>query len=554
MKSLTTFFTKHAPTILFFLIILIQVPIIFSHKNFVFSWFNIDDGFYYFVIARNIASGLGVTFDGVTPTNGFHPLWMVLLTPIFTIPDKVLPLRILAGGLILLNAGTGVLSYRLVSRRLAVGTAFVTGLAFVLLPPIHHYTTRGGMEVGLSAFLTVLALNRLADMKTPTTRSMLTLGLIAGLAILARLDHMFLAASIGLAVLIKTWNPPANFKGGRLKWLLRQGMLFFIPAFGLLLVYMIWSQVGFGTFSPVSGQVKRYWGTLSNSVYGFPPQNWRNYIGQFVTNNPSIGPWALLTKPLYEAAEFAMQGGIEARRLVLAGMAGVGALLIGLLFAFNRKKMLKDIFVLGLLPLFFGCLFQIAYYKVSGSVAQRPWYWINEGLFLVLAGGVLLDTIGHGFAKSRLPQSVRTYLPALTLAVLVLLLVNPHVSRLQKIFTAGTDLEPSFYENRASWLEENTEPDALIGMTGSGSSAYFTNDRRFYNLDGLVNSYEYLQALKAGTAIELIEAAGVDYVFGNEYMILESDPYGDIFAGHLKLEKRVILGTQHLLLWRFSNP
>ena len=41
-----------------------------------------DDAYYYFQIARNLADGGGVSFDGETPTNGFHPLWLVLLTPL----------------------------------------------------------------------------------------------------------------------------------------------------------------------------------------------------------------------------------------------------------------------------------------------------------------------------------------------------------------------------------------------------------------------------------------------------------------------------------------
>ena len=42
-----------------------------------------DDAFYYFRIAHNIATGRGVTFDGEILTNGFHPLWMALVTPLF---------------------------------------------------------------------------------------------------------------------------------------------------------------------------------------------------------------------------------------------------------------------------------------------------------------------------------------------------------------------------------------------------------------------------------------------------------------------------------------
>src|SRR6202041_2863493 len=42
-----------------------------------------DDAFFYFKIAENIVQGLGPTFDGLGATNGFHPLWLVILIPIF---------------------------------------------------------------------------------------------------------------------------------------------------------------------------------------------------------------------------------------------------------------------------------------------------------------------------------------------------------------------------------------------------------------------------------------------------------------------------------------
>ena len=42
-----------------------------------------DDAFIYFVIARNLAAGRGATFDGLQPTNGFHPLWALRLVPFF---------------------------------------------------------------------------------------------------------------------------------------------------------------------------------------------------------------------------------------------------------------------------------------------------------------------------------------------------------------------------------------------------------------------------------------------------------------------------------------
>jgi hypothetical protein len=38
-----------------------------------------DDAYYYFQIARNAAHGRGISFDGLAPTNGFHPLYFAVL-------------------------------------------------------------------------------------------------------------------------------------------------------------------------------------------------------------------------------------------------------------------------------------------------------------------------------------------------------------------------------------------------------------------------------------------------------------------------------------------
>src|SRR5262245_48117211 len=34
-----------------------------------------DDGLFYLIIAQYIAAGQGSTFNGLFPTNGYHPLW-----------------------------------------------------------------------------------------------------------------------------------------------------------------------------------------------------------------------------------------------------------------------------------------------------------------------------------------------------------------------------------------------------------------------------------------------------------------------------------------------
>src|SRR6188474_2715798 len=46
-----------------------------------------DDGYYVLAIARRIALGQGVTYDGATLTNGFQPLWVFLCAPLFWLSD-----------------------------------------------------------------------------------------------------------------------------------------------------------------------------------------------------------------------------------------------------------------------------------------------------------------------------------------------------------------------------------------------------------------------------------------------------------------------------------
>ena len=68
---------------LFILVIGLHAYAIFAPANSLMNWYTSDDGFYYFKTAQNISEGFGITFDRIAPTNGFHPLWMLLLVSHF---------------------------------------------------------------------------------------------------------------------------------------------------------------------------------------------------------------------------------------------------------------------------------------------------------------------------------------------------------------------------------------------------------------------------------------------------------------------------------------
>lgn len=77
---------------LILLILLILPPYLvtaFAPPEAVAGWFNADDAFYYFKVAQSIVEGKGITFDGISRTNGFHPLWMILAIPFFTLASAI---------------------------------------------------------------------------------------------------------------------------------------------------------------------------------------------------------------------------------------------------------------------------------------------------------------------------------------------------------------------------------------------------------------------------------------------------------------------------------
>src|SRR5262249_52993687 len=75
-----------------------------------------DDAFYYFQIARNAAQGHGFSFDGIHPTNGFHPLLGWLEVPVFAVlRTPWAPIRVVLIFLSLCGALCGYMVFRLVS-------------------------------------------------------------------------------------------------------------------------------------------------------------------------------------------------------------------------------------------------------------------------------------------------------------------------------------------------------------------------------------------------------------------------------------------------------
>ena len=88
-------FSKILYSLCVLLSLMILSPVLIFDDAFFFKHFGDDDVYYYFVIAKNIINGYGSSYDGISLTNGYHPLWMMAILPIFALeqPDLFFPLR-----------------------------------------------------------------------------------------------------------------------------------------------------------------------------------------------------------------------------------------------------------------------------------------------------------------------------------------------------------------------------------------------------------------------------------------------------------------------------
>lgn len=215
-----------------------------------------DDAFYYFQIAKNVAQGHGFTFDGIHPTNGFHPLWLAALVPIFGVmPGLDWPVRSagILEALLLGLAGAGV--YGALRSRVGRLTAALAGLLLFALPGTRNML-RVGLESALSVFLLMCVWRASLRVGERGVRAWVAVGIACAFAALARLE-----AVVAIPCLIA-------LERRRLRETPWSLVALGAPATLGVLAYVTWNQVSFGSLIPVSGLVKHFWSATES--YALP--------------------------------------------------------------------------------------------------------------------------------------------------------------------------------------------------------------------------------------------------------------------------------------------
>lgn len=474
-----------------------------------------DDAYYYFQIARNIGSGFGSTFDGLAPTNGYHPLWLLALVPVFKLfqGDLWTPVRAALSLCALFDLISGILLCRLM-RLVANRWPVVVAALFWFLSPFTIYLGLRGLEASLSTLLILLLMTYLLRIgrSEPDSnyRSAILTGLLVGFAGLARTDNL---VSVGLAVAVFALVIVRQ----RLDSLLRSSLWLAVSGvFAALttLPWFAWNYAHFGSIVQVSGQTKFY----SSKVFGALTTDWTSFNGIL----KSIF-YPILAPVIFPARFLSGEEFVDPKLAFLVVIALVAVVAVPLV---DRVRELKSRpLAENTLSLFLpAAVYTIVHTLLFGAIyrSYATWYALPFFACYALFLGYLLPDFLLRRLRSRPVRIVAVLLVAI-------LLLGTHATYLIRL--PQEPMRPA-----RGWARDLTEitrrcdQPLIVGAFNAGAVGYVANSYpkiTVTNLDCLVNNSAFA-AVKEGRYLS--------YLTSTADLLIESPDFASMFLDDAALD------------------
>jgi hypothetical protein len=467
-----------------------------------------DDSFYAFEIARNIAAGHGSTFDGLHPTNGYQPLYVLLLVPLYWVfgGHPIAPIYVALVGSALLNVLTGWILFRLVRRYASDAAAFFALVLWSFGPAIVRQSVNG-LETSLAMFLLAACLDvylNLFRARGSERRAAVTLGALLGLAVLARVDAVLFAMALVADVLWRT-------RGREMR---RLGVALGIAGL-MALPWCVASRVAVGSVLPQSGAATRL---LSEAYAAHDHPNFgavspaSGPSARFVAGNLLLSLLQLGTSPVLHVYTRGLERLIVPARVdSTAGLYGFAIMLLLAVLAavyatWRRARRGRSGVPADFAFLFLYSLLLVVAYScvVFGQIFYSRYYY-PIFFFSVLIGAFAVDMLLEIVPAGRR----RRLLAGTIIAAYALILPYMALHRVQN----GNYR----FLRVADWIGTHTPPGSTVGVFNSGAIGYFS-DRHIVNLDGKVNPLA-LEALRRDALRDYVRAEHIDYVIDHEWIV-----------------------------------
>ncbi|RKZ31534.1 hypothetical protein DRQ33_06995 [bacterium] len=467
---------KWSPLIIFFLALIPRMIVAIAEEKGLFV--DYDDAHYYYQIAYNIVHSKGICFTEGIPTNGFHPLWMMVLVPIFWLfkNSKIIPIHI-AGVII---AIASAFAFYIIALFLRNKFKEISGLlwGYLLLglfslTPTFLLMNMSGMETGfaLLPFAVVFYCHWKILQQGENYGRFFKYWVIANIVLLwLRLDYATIVWILNLHLLLK-W---------RSKKLLAYIFLINIS----ILPWVLWCKLAFGYWIPISG-------------LAFP------YVRKaFLAWSRGAGT--------YESLAFSYETFIKEYIPFWFGFVGghigfvlfVGFVSFVLFLLAKIKRTIKN-FILSIWDsVWFPFLLWIIVYSLLHVIIRkypRDYYSVPVAFLMITFMATTLNFII--LYKNKLQITITTVL-------IILMFIGG-------IYDFGYSCFPrvmlrSITMNKLAQFVSIINSDAPFGVYNAGIAGYYS-DKKIINLDGAVNPNIY-EAIKNNRIWKYIKDNNIKFI------------------------------------------
>jgi len=466
-----------------------------------------DDAYYYLGIAWHLAHDNTSMFASPFITNGYHPLWLLLLTGVTALLDLskhglfiaclVLTAAVQCIGLYIFGQGTSD-PVRRTAGRIAI---FIAILKFPLVFSM-------GMETTLFIIFIPL-LMQAATGALSSRRQCVKLGILMSLVFLTRLDALALdVAVMGIALATR-----------RLPWKHAPAVL--MPLVVTLVVYAAINIHFFGTPLPVSGQAKAIGNVLGSNLLTS-----RAFTDSSTLIIAMIAIWALARLTV---ARNLRAGGLEICSLAIATAA------CGLYYGVFSSWPIWKWYL-------YPCAWLFIYAMIAGILGSAaliakarsflsPWPWARIAFLSVAV--IVFGMAASAFVSRQRYQDTFVYEYGIKRNL-------PRTSDIKEssFNRENVDLLP--------WLEARYPGSATIVMGDrAGGLGYWMPERfKLLHVEGLVADKPFLEVLRSGTLANWLSTQNADLYISDRPGALEIE---NVFGFVEPVQPRVTNGVLNIL-------